>query len=363
VATPVKLPREALQRALLSWYQREKRDLPWRHTRDPYAIWLSEIMLQQTRVETVIPYYDRFLRALPTVHALAEASEDHVLSLWSGLGYYRRARMLHQAARDIAQAGGTLPGTRDGLLGVRGIGRYTAGAIASIAYGERAPLVDGNVARVLARLFAIDLDVRSGPGLAKIWSLAEGLVPSEEAGDWNQALMEVGATVCLPRAPRCPECPARDLCIARSRGIENTLPNLAAKTPATASRQLMLVAVVRNRKGDRVLLGRRRPGGLFGGLWEPPAVADGRDARRALATLLGIELPRLTDRGVVTHILSHRRLAVRVVSCKLDRSPPCQLGDGPYEAVSPVSPGSFTDLGMSTLARKVLIKAGVLSTS
>jgi A/G-specific adenine glycosylase len=289
------------------------------------------------------------------------------MSLWSGLGYYRRARMLHEAAREIARAGGTLPGTRDGLLEVRGIGRYTAGAIASIAYGERAALVDGNVARVLARLFAVEQDVRSGPGLEKIWALADSLVPDARAGDWNQALMELGAMVCVPRAPRCVECPARALCVARSRGIEEELPRLAAKPPATAARQVVLVATVQNRLGARVLLARRRPGGLFGGLWEPPGVADGHErkdgAQRALAALLGIELPRLVARGVVTHVLSHRRLSVRVVSCELDRSPRCRLGDGPYETASLVRTSSFGDLGMSTLAKKVLTKGGVLCTS
>jgi A/G-specific adenine glycosylase len=358
-------PEEArkLHRALLGWYERERRDLPWRHTRDPYAIWVSEIMLQQTRVETVIPYYDRFLRALPTVRALALAGEDHVMSLWSGLGYYRRARMLHEAAREVTARGGALPLTRDGLLEVRGIGRYTAGAIASIAYGEAAALVDGNVARVLARLFAVKEDVRGGAGLDRIWSLAEALVPDKAPGEWNQALMELGATLCVPRAPRCLLCPARKICVAHARGLEATLPRLASKAAPLAARQVALVATVTTRGGARVLLARRRPGGLFGGMWEPPVVVEANgadpDARAGLQALLGVALPDLIERGGVTHVLTHRRLSTRVVSCELRRAPRVKLAPlGPYDAIAVVAPSDFASLGISTLARKVLSRAG-----
>src|SRR4051812_4503042 len=181
-----------LARRLGAWFEETRRDLPWRRTRDPYAIWLSEIMLQQTRVATVLDYWPRFLGKYPTVRALAEASIDDVLGAWSGLGYYRRARALHGAAREmVSRYGGEVPRTTDELLTIPGIGRYTAGAIASIAFGARAPLVDGNVARVLARIFAIDEDIRGPAAMRTLWSLAEQLVPSEKPGRHNEALMEL----------------------------------------------------------------------------------------------------------------------------------------------------------------------------
>ncbi len=322
-------------------------------------------MLQQTRAETVIPYYDRFLRELPTVTALAEATPDRVMSLWSGLGYYRRARMLHQAAQDIARTrAGSFPDTAVGLREVRGIGRYTAGAIASIAYGEQAALVDGNVARVLARIFAIDADVKRGPGLARIWELAEALVPAQRAGDWNQALMELGATTCTPRAPRCPDCPVRDSCEARARGLEGVLPVLAARVKPSPSLMFALVATV----GRKVLLVRRRPSGLFGGLWEPPLLPRRSTrartglaaASRAFSALLGVEVPPLVLAGSVTHTLSHRRIVAWVSSIQLPRVPASLCEDGSsYDALELVSPAAFARLGMSTLARKILAVAGV----
>jgi A/G-specific adenine glycosylase len=186
-----------LQDRLLEWYAACRRDLPWRRTRDPYAIWVSEVMLQQTRVETVIPRYERFLSRFPTVLALAEAPADDVLAAWSGLGYYRRARLLHEGARELVRGSvrGEMPSRRDDLLQVRGIGRYTAGAIASIAFSEPVGLVDGNVARVLARLFAIDDDMRRSAGVRRAQALADAIVARRDPSAWNQALMELGATV------------------------------------------------------------------------------------------------------------------------------------------------------------------------
>ena len=369
-----------LQKALLPWYERVKRDLPWRRTRDPYAIWLSEIMLQQTRVETVIPYFTRFVAALTTVQALAEAPSDRVMSLWSGLGYYRRARMLHEGAKQLAtESAGFLPSTVEGLANIRGIGRYTAGAIASIAFGARAALVDGNVARVLARLFAVEEDVRTGSGLRRVWQLADALVPQGRAGEWNQAVMELGATVCTPRTPACLGCPARRLCAAHAAGREAELPRLAPKAPPRAARQVCLVVTA----NGRVLLARRRPGALFGGLWEPPAVSDPttrKDAaltegsrsfarnlpgiQKAFSALLGWDiesLTGLTEHGEVTHVLTHQRLVSRVVSIRLARAPRLQLAVGAYDQLRMVSPSRMGDLGMSTLARKVLGRAGALA--
>jgi A/G-specific adenine glycosylase len=324
-------------------------------------------MLQQTRVETVVPYFERFVRELPDVAALAEASSDRVMSLWSGLGYYRRARMLHDAARQVAlHHDGRLPDSAATLLAVRGIGRYTAGAIASIAYGERASAVDGNVVRVLSRVFAVRDDVRGGAGLGRIWDLADALVrdvPEGRAGDWNQALMELGAVVCVPRSPRCDVCPARGECAARARGIAAELPILSKKAKPAATGMVALVAIVRG----RAVLARRRPGGLFGGLWEPPMApvlageAKPDDAVRAFAPLLGVMPARAVFAGTVRHTLSHLRIEASVVTARLPGSPAATFRPSPtYDAVALVAVDALADRGVSTLAKRVLRTAGVL---
>jgi len=333
-----------------------KRDLPWRRTRDPYAIWLSEVMLQQTRVETVIPYYERFLAAWPDVGSLAEASVGDVLAAWSGLGYYRRARMLHDAARAIAAAR-AFPGNAEELGRVKGIGRYTAGAVASIAYGEAAPLVDGNVARVFARLFAMDDDVKSAKGVARAWEIAEALVHAGDPGAWNQALMELGATVCVPRDPRCLVCPVRALCKARELGLERDLPRVKAKTKPRVQARWAIVAS----RGDKVLLGRRRTDLRFGGLWEPPSLdaSEGESEQEAtarLGALVGAKLDRASFVGDVTHVLSHRRLEIRVIGASIARAPLAR-GAAEYDTFEWVDPASLASRGVSTLARKILAAA------
>jgi A/G-specific adenine glycosylase len=355
----------ALREALLAWYGRARRDLPWRRTRDPYAIWLSEVMLQQTRVETVVPYYERFLARFPTLHALAEAPMDDVLSLWSGLGYYRRARMLREgAAQVVREHGGELPKNAASLRAIRGIGRYTAGAVASIAHGEVTPLVDGNVARVLSRLFALEEDIATSRAQARLWDLADELVAPEDPGAWNQALMELGATICIPRAPRCLVCPARAWCEARARGIEAELPRVAAK--GTVARESWWAAVLISR--GAVLLGRRRPTLRFGGTWEPPSVqvaqtprggtASGARARRAFAALLGSVDLDFVRRGELVHVLSHRRLDVSVFSAPAARR--MRLAPtATYDAFSWISRARLAALALSTLARKVLLLAEV----
>ena len=201
--------RRSLRSTLLRWYRKNRRDLPWRRTADPYAVWVSEIMLQQTRVETVLPYYARFLERFPDASRLADATEDDVLASWSGLGYYRRARALHQGARVVMERhDGKLPRDPADLRRLPGVGRYTAGAIASVAFGLPEPILDGNVRRVLARIFAVD-GVRLGPAAEEreLWGLAASLVQGSAPGDLNQALMELGALICTPRAPACPACP------------------------------------------------------------------------------------------------------------------------------------------------------------
>ncbi len=353
---------EPLRRALIAWYDAEKRALPWRATRDPYAIWLSEVMLQQTRVETVIPYYARFLASYPTVATLADAPLDDVLTMWAGLGYYRRARMLHATAAQVRDDhAGVFPDTVDGLRGLHGIGPYTAGAVASIAFGRAAALVDGNVVRVLSRIFAVEDDVRGGAGLARIWKIAEALVPEEGAGTWNQALMELGATVCVPRDPRCLLCPASALCEGRARGIEKTLPKLAAKTKPLGERRVALVA----QRDGQVLLARRPEAGRFGGMWEPPSVEiPGKDDPDPAVLLEGLSLTKsdvagaLALAGEVVHVLSHRRLAVAVYSGALSARAKVRAPAG-YTAAELVPLEALGKRALTTFARKVLAKARI----
>ncbi len=275
----------ALQAELAAWYAAVARDLPWRRTRDPYAIWISEAMLQQTRVETVVGYWQRFLAAFPTVTSLAEASEDQVLALWSGLGYYRRARALLAAARVIAsEHGGRFPEDPEAVRALPGVGPYTAGAVLSIAYDLPEPVVDGNVARVLARLFALDAQLGSKAATNRLWELARALVPAPASvdsalgpGRWNQALMELGATVCLPRA-RCGACPLAAHCRALAEDRVGELPRKATKPEPLRVTLELLVA----RRGRRLLVERRPEGGRMAGLWQLPTrelVPPGGSAR------------------------------------------------------------------------------------
>ena len=338
-----------LRETLLGWYAAFRRDLPWRRSRDPYAIWLSEIMLQQTRVETVIPYFARFLARFPDVRTLAAAPEADVLAAWSGLGYYRRARLLHRGAKVVADAGGDVPRTRAALLDVPGIGRYTAGAIASIAFGEAVGLVDGNVARVLARLFAIEDDVKKS--LKRFERLADTLVSPDDPGAFNQALMELGATVCTPRSPRCDACPVASMCQARAEGRQASLPVVSAKaaSPTVAQRALVLV------RGSAFVLMRRSARGIFAGLWEPPRFEATARAETAALRQLGV---RGASRvGGVVHVLTHRRLEIDVLVATAPKRLRCL--DPDYEEVRLVAPGELGALGVATLARKILRAADV----
>ena len=343
---------EALAPLLLAWFTANRRDLPWRKSKTPYAVWLSEVMLQQTRVRTVEEYFPRFLQSYPTVEDLAQADLASVLKEWSGLGYYRRARALHAGAREVVERyGGKVPTDVASLRQISGIGAYTAGAIASIAFGAREPLVDGNVARVLSRVFALRSDIRSPAGNRAVWELARELLPEREPGRYNEALMELGATVCTPRAPRCESCPVRTLCQGRALGIEQELPVAKKKKQP---REVHLVALV-TRRGDKVLLGRRRPSGLFGGLWEPPMVeaGQGKKAGERLGALLGVDEPTLTLGAKQTHLLTHRKLHITVASARI-RGEPSPASAGPYDCFVWQNPAALAGLGMSTLARRVL---------
>src|SRR5262249_28009150 len=259
--------RRALRAKLLAWYRASRRDLPWRRTRDPYAIWVSESMLQQTRVETVLPYYGRFLTRFPDVASLARADLEQVLQLWTGLGYYSRARNLHRAAREVvARHGGRLPDDPDSLRALPGIGRYTAGAIASIAFDRAEPIVDGNVARVLSRLCGIREEIGTARARRRLWDEAAALADGPEPGALNQAPMELGAPPRTPRAPRCPACPLTRVCDAHRAGDAESLPR---KAPRARAREVQAVAGLVLRRG-RALAVRRPERGLLGGLWELP---------------------------------------------------------------------------------------------
>ena len=303
--------RSRARRTLLHWYDAHKRDLPWRETHDPYAIWVSEIMLQQTRVETVIPYFERFLARFPDVTTLAAADEDAVLGEWSGLGYYRRARLLHRGAREVvARYGGEVPAGREARLGLPGVGRYTAGAIGSIAFGLEEPIVDGNVARVLSRVHTITTPLGTTATETRLWQEAEAWVRGARPGDLNQALMELGATVCTPSSADCGSCPLRAVCTGKARAHELPVPK-----PKKKPKRVQLVAL-RVERGDAVLLERRRSEGTFAGLWIVPRTERGDDtvtSARAHLRSLGVRGARigaaLTE---VQHVLSHRHLFAEV---------------------------------------------------
>jgi A/G-specific adenine glycosylase len=263
---------EAVGIALCDWFDAQHRELPWRHTRDPYAIWVSEVMLQQTRVETVIAYYQRFMARYPTMEALAAAQRDELYKLWEGLGYYRRADNLHKGARYVAETlRGCFPSDPRELLKIPGIGEYTAGAIASMAFGERAAAVDGNVLRVIARIEGIEASVDRPATRRQVGELSLAMMPSGRAWSHTQALMELGALICLPKNPRCQRCPAAELCRAKAWGAAERLPVKAEKKkPVVMERTILLIT-----DGERVLLHRRPKGGLLAGLWEFPGREEG----------------------------------------------------------------------------------------
>jgi A/G-specific adenine glycosylase len=302
---------------LLDWYDRHGRhDLPWQTDRSPYRVWISEIMLQQTQVSTVIPYFQRFMDRFPTVAELAAASLDEVLHLWSGLGYYARARNLHKAARTVVDRhGGRLPDSFQALLSLPGIGRSTAGAILALSADQRHPILDGNVKRVLCRYFA----VRGWPGQRQIekrlWSLADDLTPAERVADYTQAMMDLGATLCRRGQPDCEGCPLRSDCRARAEGIQSELPTPRPKKTRPRRQTRMLLVVD---SGDRVLLRRREAHGLWGGLWSLPEQAPADDPAAWCVEHLGAA-PRRTRRlEPVLHGFTHFELEILPVLLRVD---------------------------------------------
>jgi len=316
-----------IRRRLLRWWRGARRDLPWRFRagcEDPYRTWISEAMLQQTQVATVIPYYERFLERFPTVGDLARASEEEVLAAWSGLGYYARARALSRAARETLARHGRLPGTLDELRALPGFGPYTAGAVASIAFGLRVPAVDGNAGRVLARLLAVGDQLHTGRFRERVWRAGGALVArASRPGDLNQALMELGALVCRGGRPDCGRCPLESLCEARRSGRERSIP---ARRPRSARPILRLsVGVLRWR--DRVLVRRGGVVGLYAGMWTPPAVevAASEDPVVAISSEINGEPHVNTGEfifvGAIRRTLTHRELEILVHAAPLRRRP------------------------------------------
>lgn len=284
-----------LRRQLLAWFRREAEDLPWRRTRDPYHIWVSEIMLQQTQVATVIDYFGRFLTAFPTIASLAAAEEQQVLRQWEGLGYYRRARQLHAAARQVAaEYDGRLPRAVEVLRRLPGIGRYTAGAIASIAWDVRAPILEANTVRVFSRLLAYRGDPARPAGQALLWEFAERVLPAKHVGAFNQALMELGRRVCTPRAPRCAACPVRRLCPTQAAGLQAAIPAPPAKTAYEDVREAAVVV----RRREQVLLRQCGPAERWAGMWDFPRFSIDAQRGPALRRELAEKVRALTGMTV-----------------------------------------------------------------
>lgn len=305
---------------LIGWYQVFARDLPWRRTTNPYAIWVSEIMLQQTRVETVIPYYTRWMDELPTLGSLVSADQDHILKLWEGLGYYRRALNLHKAALMIMDRfDGFLPKDIKSLESLPGIGRYTAGAISSIAFNQPSPILDGNIKRVFTRLFNISTPLQTSETEKMLWRIAEDLLPENNPGEFNQALMELGALICLGKIPVCDRCPLRDDCLAFQYHLQGDLPVRKEKSPP---RHLQVTAAVIEKDG-RFLLAKRPPEGLLGGMWEFPG--GKQENNETLPETLEREIKEELDAtikvgkhlGTYYHAYTHYKVTLHAYRCRL----------------------------------------------
>jgi A/G-specific adenine glycosylase len=352
--------------ALLPWYRRQARDLPWRRTRDPYAIWIAEIMLQQTQVQTVIPYYERWMRVFPDVRCLAAAAPESVLKAWEGLGYYSRARNLQRAARVIAaEYRGRFPREYDAVLELPGIGRYTAGAICSIAFHQPTPVLDGNVLRVLTRVYGIRDDPQAQAANARLWVLAENLVQASarfrhggqpSCGRLNQALMELGALVCTPKNPGCAECPWRVHCQAKRAGWVDQLPNLRPRPKAVGRRFVAFVGQVRRRFWIR----QRPDGGINAGLWEFPQVEikdEHADVMELADRLFEIKPVSVTRLGLIRHSITRYRMTLEVYRVELPvafRPAPTVGADGGPSLGRWSSWGELEPLAFTAAHRKII---------
>jgi len=341
-----------LATGLLNWYRHQGRTLPWRGNPDPYFVWVSEIMLQQTRVETVIPYFERWMHQFPTVNDLAKASEQDVLNAWEGLGYYSRARNLHKAAKFVVeQHSGELPRDLKALRKLPGIGRYTVGAIASIAFNMDEPTLDGNLRRVYARLFDVSDPADSTAGEKILWSLAAEHLPHGQAGDYNQALMDLGATICLPKNPRCLLCPLMEMCAARANGTQEQRPVLKPKKEIPHHTHVAGIVV----ENGKVLLAKRPSKGLLGGMWEFP---NGRveaepagELESVLETEYGLKVHGNEALGTVQHAYTHFKVTVHAFRCEL-------VSMSPNKSLRWVKLEELDDYPMGKVDRQI---AGVLN--
>jgi A/G-specific adenine glycosylase len=349
---------------LLRWYDRHRRDLPWRATRDPYAVWLSEVMSQQTRVDVVVPYWHRFLERFPTVADLAAAPLDDVLALWSGLGYYRRARQLHRAAQAVAAAG-AFPGTAEGLRELPGIGPYTAAAVASIAFGEAVPVMDGNVERVTARLGAVAGDPKRSANRRRLLAIAASLLDPERPGDSNQALMELGATVCTPRNPSCLLCPLSEGCAARGEGDPEAYP--PPRKRRAPMREVRLVALVADDRGRHLYFRRSDDEKLLAGIWELPwTQVETAPGTRPSPGVLARATVALGERyggvwslgehlGAARHGITHRAIELEVVAAGVTSGG--VVAEGPEAGW--LAPRDLDGVGVSSMVAKILEVAGL----
>lgn len=329
---------------ILDWYASHGRKLPWRGNPDPYVIWVSEIMLQQTRVKTVIPYFGRWMEHFPTVSRLAAASEQEVLSVWEGLGYYSRARNLHTAAKIVMEEyDSELPHDLAGLRRLPGIGRYSAGAIASIAFGMDVPTLDSNLQRVFARVFDVSQLADSPTGKEILWALAEENLPAGRAGDYNQALMDLGASLCLPRTPDCLLCPVNSLCQARALGIQEQRP---VRKPKTKVPYFIVTAAVLSRDG-KILLTKRHSKGLLGGMWEFPGgkIEKGETLEgcltREIREELGVDVRVGNPFGIYQHAYTHFRIILHAFRCELAVGEPRPIEAAELAWVNPADLGGY----------------------
>jgi A/G-specific adenine glycosylase len=345
-----------LSRLLLTWYRSSRRRLPWRENPTAYRVWVSEVMLQQTRVATVIPYFERWMQRFPTVAALAAADEGEVLRVWQGLGYYSRARALLRGAREVVDHhGGEVPSGVDELLGLPGVGPYSAGAIASIAFGRRVPVVDGNVNRVLCRVFGLRGDPQRAPLKARIWKLAGELVPPDAPGEHNQAVMELGATVCAPRSPVCLTCPLAGACVARRDGLIERLPELAARPQAVP---IDMVATVVWRRG-RLLLVRPTRSRWWSGLWQLPSGEIGpsergdQAARRVVREAAALEVGAVQERVTLRHTVTRFRVALHAWEARRAAG---RLRSGPGWTLAWLCPEQLAEVGMPAPHRRLVAR-------
>lgn len=338
---------------ILAWYALNARALPWRGHPDPYAIWVSEIMLQQTRVETVLPYFRRWLEQFPTITALAASHQHDVLNAWEGLGYYSRARNLHRAARIIVeQHDGHLPQEAGALTELPGIGRYTAAAISSIAFGRDEPALDGNIRRVFSRVFNLTIPARSSAGEKQLWELAHQHLPRGQAGDFNQAIMDLGATICTPKSPDCLNCPVTQICLAKTLGIQEERPIVKPKTKIP--HHTVTAAVIL--QGKKVMIVQRPPEGLLGGMWEYPGGKrePGEDLsvclQRELLEELDVEIQVGEPFGIYQHAFTHFRVTLHAFLCTLNGTRPKLKEHTDLRWVKPVE---LSDFPMGKIDRQI----------